>query len=101
TFSIETEDGYGNKEENAIMKLPMDIFKVDGVVDMSLLQKGKVIPLNDNEGNVLNGVVVSYDAETVTMDFNHPLAGHHLHFSGEIVDVRDATAEELAHGHVH
>jgi FKBP-type peptidyl-prolyl cis-trans isomerase SlyD len=39
--------------------------------------------------------------ETVEMDFNHPLAGSDLHFIGEIIDVREATAEELEHGHVH
>jgi FKBP-type peptidyl-prolyl cis-trans isomerase SlyD len=101
TFSIESDDAYGKKEDTAIIKLPIDIFKVEGVIDMNLLKIGKVIPLNDHEGNVLNGTVLVFDAETVTMDFNHPLAGHLLHFSGEVVDVRDASAEELSHGHVH
>ncbi len=101
TFSIDSDDAYGNKEENAVIKLPIEIFKVDGVLDMNLLQIGKFLPLNDNEGNVLNGKVVAYDTETVTMDFNHPLAGHNLHFTGEVVDVRDASAEEISHGHVH
>ena len=53
------------------------------------------------ESNVLNGTVMAYDTETVTMDFNHPLAGHHLYFSGEVADIRGANVEELAHGHVH
>jgi FKBP-type peptidyl-prolyl cis-trans isomerase SlyD len=39
--------------------------------------------------------------ETLTVDFNHPMAGVVLHFSGEIVDIREASAEELDHGHVH
>jgi FKBP-type peptidyl-prolyl cis-trans isomerase SlyD len=39
--------------------------------------------------------------KTVTIDFNHPLAGKNLNFDLELLDVRDATAEELAHGHVH
>ncbi len=101
TFSLESDDAYGNKEDNAIIKLPIEIFKVDGVIDMNLLQIGKFLPLNDSEGNVLNGKVVSFDNETVTMDFNHPLAGHHLHFTGEVVDVREASPEEISHGHVH
>jgi FKBP-type peptidyl-prolyl cis-trans isomerase SlyD len=39
--------------------------------------------------------------EVVTMDFNHPLAGNHLFFKGEITDIREATDEEKAHGHIH
>lgn len=101
SFSIESDDAYGNKEETAVIKLPIEIFKVDGVLDMKLLQIGKVLPLNDHEGNVLNGKIMTFDSETVTMDFNHPLAGHHLHFTGEIVDISEANSEELSHGHVH
>jgi len=45
--------------------------------------------------------VLEIGTETVKMDFNHPLAGEELHFKGEILEVREATAEELDHGHVH
>ena len=100
-FTIESNEAYGDKEEKAVIKLPIDIFKSDGVLNMDLLKVGKTLPLNDSEGNILNGKILSFDSETVTMDFNHPLAGHHLHFSGEVVDVREASAEELSHGHVH
>ena len=92
-FSIESDDAYGNKEDTAVIKLPIEIFKVEGVLDLNLLQIGKVLPLNDSDGNVLNGTVFEFDTETVTMDFNHPLAGHHLHFSGDVVDIREASTE--------
>jgi FKBP-type peptidyl-prolyl cis-trans isomerase SlyD len=46
-------------------------------------------------------IITNVEDETVTVDFNHPLAGKNLHFDLELLDVRDATAEELAHGHVH
>ena len=46
-------------------------------------------------------IITSVEDETVTIDFNHPLAGKNLNFDLELLDVRDATAEELAHGHVH
>jgi FKBP-type peptidyl-prolyl cis-trans isomerase SlyD len=101
TFSIESDDAYGNSLDNAIIKLPIDVFKMDGVLDMDLLKIGRVLPMNDNEGNVLHGKIDAFDAETVTMDFNHPLAGHALHFSGKIIDVREASPEEVSHGHVH
>ena len=55
----------------------------------------------DQSGNRLNGLVVKLDDEYVTMDFNHPLAGDDLHFSGKVVEIRDASDEELQHGHVH
>ncbi len=101
TFTIQSADAYGDKDATAIIKLPIDIFKMDGVVDFNLLKVGNVLPLRDQEGNVLNGTVMGYDEETVQMDFNHPLAGHELHFSGKVVGVREATAEEISHGHVH
>lgn len=100
-FSIESEDAYGNTDESAVIKLPIDIFKVEGVVDFNLLKLGNVLPLNDGDGNIMNGTVRGYDDTTVTMDFNHPLAGHLLHFTGKILEIRDASDEEISHGHVH
>ena len=101
SFTIDSSDAYGDKDATAIIKLPIDIFKVEGVIDFNMLKTGNVLPLRDNEGNVLQGTVMGYDNETVQMDFNHPLAGHQLHFSGKVVAVRDATPEEISHGHVH
>jgi FKBP-type peptidyl-prolyl cis-trans isomerase SlyD len=101
SFSIDPEDAYGTTDETAVINLPIDIFKVDDVIDFNILKVGNTLPMSDNQGNVLNGRVVKFDDQSVTMDFNHPLAGHQLHFSGKIVDVREASAEELEHGHVH
>ena len=53
------------------------------------------------EGEVAPGWVVDFTDETVTIDLNHPLAGEHLHFEVEICSVRDATQDELKHGHPH
>lgn len=101
SFTLESADGYGDNDPAAIIKLPIDIFKVEGTIDFKILKVGNILPLNDNEGNTLNGMVKGYDEETVTMDFNHPLAGQQLHFSGKVIEVREATSEELSHGHVH
>ena len=100
-FSIEAEEAYGVSEPEAIIDLPLDIFKVDGVIDVSMLQTGNIIPMNDREGNRLDGRVLEVGTETVKMDFNHPLAGHALHFSGEVIEVREASEEEISHGHAH
>ena len=100
-FSIDAEDAYGNFDNSAVINLPIDIFKVDNVIDFEVLKTGNVLPMSDNEGNTMNGKVVSYNDTDVKMDFNHPLAGQTLHFSGEVVEVREATEEELSHGHAH
>jgi FKBP-type peptidyl-prolyl cis-trans isomerase SlyD len=100
-FSINAGNAYGENDPAAILNLPLDIFKVDGVVDLKLLKTGNIVPLADNEGNHMNGKVVKVEGDTVKMDFNHPLAGHDLHFKGKVADVREATAEEISHGHVH
>lgn len=100
-FMIPCEEGYGQVNENAVVDLPKDIFKVDGEVPSDLLEIGHTLPMRDNEGNALNGTIVEIRDETVVMDFNHPLAGQDLHFNGKIESVRDASAEELTHGHIH
>ncbi len=100
-FSIQPEEAYGTPDNSAIVKLPIDIFKQDGVIDFQILKVGNILPMSDSEGNMLQGKVVGFDDKDVTMDFNHPLAGQDLHFTGKVVGVREATLEELAHGHVH
>jgi FKBP-type peptidyl-prolyl cis-trans isomerase SlyD len=57
--------------------------------------------MQDQNGNPIEGIVLEIRDSNVLMDFNHPLAGQDIYFSGKILDVRDATAEELEHGHVH
>ena len=100
-FTIDANEAYGETDANAVINLPIDIFKVDNVIDFEVLKAGNVLPMSDHEGNRMNGKVVSFNDKDVTMDFNHPLAGQTLHFSGEVLEVREASAEELSHGHVH
>jgi FKBP-type peptidyl-prolyl cis-trans isomerase SlyD len=101
SFSIAPEDAYGSNDTDAVVSLPIDIFKVDDVVDFNLLKVDNVLPMSDGQGHTMNGRIVSFDDTSVKMDFNHPLADHTLHFAGEILEVRVATPEELEHGHVH
>jgi FKBP-type peptidyl-prolyl cis-trans isomerase SlyD len=100
-FSIDAEEGYGEFDEEAVVNLPKNIFQVDGQIDHEMLQVGNFIPMTNQEGHRLQGKVVEVSEDSVLMDFNHPLAGLNMHFRGEIVGVREASAEELAHGHVH
>jgi FKBP-type peptidyl-prolyl cis-trans isomerase SlyD len=100
-FSISAEDAYGNVDPNAIIQLPKSIFQAEGQTADDILQIGNFIPMTDDQGNRMQGLVVAIEGESVTMDFNHPLAEKTLMFQGKILKIREATPEEIAHGHVH
>ncbi len=95
-FQLAAEDAYGVKDENAIAELPLDMFG-----EMEKPEIGSVLPLQDNEGNQFRAQVKSISDTAVTVDLNHPMAGQDLHFIGTIISVREATEEELSHGHAH
>ena len=97
-FKIDCEDAYGMAEEDAVVDLPISNFEVDGEIDNEMLEEGNVIPMRDEEGNYFDGVVVEANSETVIIDFNHPFAGDDLYFTGEIVEIKDATEEEIKQG---
>ncbi|MCD6090734.1 MAG: FKBP-type peptidyl-prolyl cis-trans isomerase [Bacteroidales bacterium] len=100
-FSLTSEEGYGEKTPEAIVDLDKKIFEVEGNIDEEFLKVGASIPMQNEQGHPLNGLVLEITDNTVKMDFNHPLAGQGLYFTGEVVEVREASAEELEHGHVH
>jgi FKBP-type peptidyl-prolyl cis-trans isomerase SlyD len=100
-FSVEAEEGYGPYDPEAIVELPLDLFKIDGKIQPDLLEIGNILPMTNDEGQRLQGRVVSVQGDSVTMDFNHPLADKAMHFKGSVLDVRTATPTELSHGHVH
>jgi len=100
-FRLVSIDAYGDPDPEAVLDLDIEIFKVDGKLDEEMIAPGNMIPMRDSEGHMLQGKVVSVSPAAVKMDFNHPMAGQNLHFSGSILEVRQATEEELNHGHVH
>ena len=90
TFTLEPDRAYGQKMEEAIQTIPKDMFgDIEPEVGMTLMSD--VGPFN----------VTAVDGDTITVDFNHKLAGETLEFSVEVVDVRPASEEELSHGHAH
>ena len=90
TFTLEPERAYGERIPEAIQQIPSEMFgEITPEPGMTLMSD--VGPFN----------VVSVEGDTVTVDFNHKLAGETLQFSVEVVDVRAATEEEIAHGHAH
>lgn len=96
SFILSSEEAYGAYTEEDIIDLPMSVFEIDGQVESNLLTVGNAIPMMDSYGNRLTGIVKSVNESTVTMDFNHPLAGVNLHFSGKVIDVRFPSEEDLA-----
>ncbi|HAD10858.1 MAG TPA: peptidylprolyl isomerase [Saprospirales bacterium] len=100
-FGIPAAEAYGVYDEAALVEVPKQIFEHEGKIPDGLLEIGNVLPLQDQEGNRLQGMVAWVGLETVKLDFNHPMAGVDLFFTGHVDSVRDAEPEELAHGHVH
>ena len=91
-------DGYGEVDPQRIIDLPKAAFEVNGEVREGLLVPGNTIPMMNSMGGVIPGVVLEVSADSVKMDLNHQMAGKTLHFTGEIVSVREATEKELTEG---
>ena len=94
-FVIPVDDAYGEYEDAKIIELPKSIFEVDGAIDEEMIAEGNMVPLVDSEGNRINASIVSVGEDIVTVDINHPLAGEDLHFIGKVIEMREATEEEL------
>ena len=100
-FQLMADEAYGSPKDDAIIELEKNIFEIDGKIDTELVAEGKMLTMQDQHGNPIDGKVVAIKESSVIMDFNHPLAGENLYFSGEILDVREASSEEISHGHIH
>jgi FKBP-type peptidyl-prolyl cis-trans isomerase SlyD len=100
-FGILHTDAYGPYDDDAVAALPLSVFMFEGELDTEMLQPGRTIPLRDEEGRLLYGTVEEIREDEVVMDFNHPMAGIDLYFTGRIESVRAATQEEIEHNHVH
>ncbi|MBW8012765.1 MAG: peptidylprolyl isomerase [Chloroflexi bacterium] len=94
--TVTPKDGYGEQDSEEIKDIPLSEFPEE-----IPLKDGIELKVKDDEGVEMYGKIVSVGEETVEMDFNHPLAGKTLQFSVKLIELRDATQEELAHGHVH
>ena len=86
-LTIACDDAYGEETDEAVLSLPKETFMVDGKLDEEVMQAGEVVPLSDDEGIEIVGMVVEVKADAVLVDFNHPLAGLDLHFEGVVVGV--------------
>jgi len=95
--TVQPVDGYGEINEDLRQTVPSQVF--EGVESVEPGMQFETANEDGSGGQIVT--VVSVENDGVTIDGNHPLAGITLHFSVDIVEVREATAEELEHGHVH
>ena len=93
--TVPAADAYGERNDDLVQPVPKSQFP-----EGANPQVGQQFQAQTPSG-ARTVTVVNVEPETVTIDANHPLAGQALHFAGQVVDVRDATQEELQHGHVH
>lgn len=93
---IACEDGYGAYEEDLKFPVPRAQFPKDSKVEV-----GTIFEVASAKGSSMLVRVAQMEVDSVVVDANHPLAGKTLHFDVEVVEVREATESELAHGHAH
>ena len=95
-FTLNSEKAYGDKREDMIINVPLSVFEIDGKIDEEICRVGNEVPMMDPNGNSLNGIINEINETHVKMDFNHPMAGINLYFTGKIIDVHDTSDDELA-----
>ncbi len=103
-FSLSPEEGFGTRLEEDVLNLPLeDFYSENGTLDKEFLQLGRIIPLTDDQGNHHKAIILEINEaqKFIKLDFNHPLADKTLQFVGQIESVREATQEEISHGHAH
>lgn len=93
---VEPEQGYGEYIEGTLIEVPLEMFPAGVEPEI-----GMAVYLQDPNGGVVPFFIADVTEDHIVLDANHPLAGERLHFDVEILDVRPATEEEIAHGHVH
>jgi FKBP-type peptidyl-prolyl cis-trans isomerase SlyD len=93
---VSPAEGYGEFDESAFMNVPRSAFPEDIPVE-----EGTELTVRDDTGQPRYARIDAVEGDTVTLNFNHPLAGDELHFKVKVVGVREPSSEELEHGHVH
>ena len=93
--TVAPAEAYGERSEDRVQQVPITAFQ-----GMDKIEVGMAVTAQTDQGSI-NLVITAIDEETVTVDANHPLASKSLTFNVSVEDVRDASEEEVSHGHVH
>jgi len=94
--SVSPAEGYGERNDSMIQSVPRDMFDSEQEI-----QVGMQFHAESPEGDMIVVSVTDVEDDNITVDGNHPLAGVNLNFGVKVVDVREASEEEVEHGHVH
>jgi FKBP-type peptidyl-prolyl cis-trans isomerase SlyD len=95
--TVAPEKGYGERRAEEVVEVERDSFPPSFE-----FEEGRPVSVKDQQsGQTFRATILDVNPETVTLDFNHPLAGETLHFNVKVVGLRPATDEEISHGHVH
>ncbi|MCF6336449.1 MAG: peptidylprolyl isomerase [Gammaproteobacteria bacterium] len=94
--TVPPEEGYGERDDARLESVSREMFPADAEIEA-----GMQFHAEGPEGEMMTVTVAGVDGDTVKIDGNHPLAGVQLNFDVKVIDVRDASAEEVEHGHVH
>lgn len=96
SVKVTPEEGYGEKDPQKIQEVPKEMFE-----DAGQIQVGVQFHAQAPDGQAMVVTVIEVRDDVVVIDANHPLAGVELNFDVKIADVREASEEEISHGHVH
>lgn len=96
SVTVQPEEGYGVRDEAMQQVISRDMFGAEQEI-----QPGMQFHAQSPQGETMVITVKQVNGDDITVDGNHPLAGVNLNFNVSVVDIRDATKEELEHGHAH
>lgn len=92
--TLPPEAAFGYRDEQYVQQVPMEAFMNEGKMAVEV-KVGAVLDMMTNTGAIVSGKVTEVSSEYVEMDFNHPFAGKTVEYEGSVLEVRDATDEEL------
>jgi FKBP-type peptidyl-prolyl cis-trans isomerase SlyD len=97
SIDVSPADGFGEYDPEHFAEVPRDSIPDD----VDVVEGNDLLVQNTDNEDIYQAIIVEVGADSVKLDFNHPLAGNALHFDVKVVDIRPASAEELSHGHAH
>ena len=95
SVSISPEKGYGLRDESLVQKIPRQQFEMSDQLKLGMQFQAQ----NEYGSQIIT--ITKIEGDSITIDANHPLAGEVLNFDVTVEGIRDATAEEIEHGHIH
>ena len=98
-FVLKCREAYGEVNEENIINVPRAVFQIEGAEPPNLVVKNNYVALTDNHGETHHGKILEFNDLMVKVDFNHVMAGKDLHFKGAILNIREASVDEIINQH--